>query len=55
MDFAVHYSARAKPEGIMNLKGFLDAYCKRCCLLLLVKNREWEQIPRHQMKVRQSL
>ena len=55
MNFAAHYSARAKPEGIMSLKEFLDAYRKRCRLLLEIKNRDWEQISRHEMKVRQSL
>ena len=55
MNFAAHYSARAKPEGIMSLKEFLDAYRKRCRLLLEIKNRDWEQISRHEMKVRQTL
>ena len=55
MNFAAHYSARAKPEGIMSLKEFLDAYHKRCRLLLEIKNRDWEQISRDEMKVRQSL
>jgi glycerophosphoryl diester phosphodiesterase len=55
MDFAAHYSARAKPEGIMSLKEFLDAYRKRCRLLLEIKNRDWEQASRHEMKVRQTL
>ena len=56
MNFAAHYSARAKPEGIMSLKEFLDAYHKRCRLLLEIKNRDWAKlISRHEMKVRQSL
>jgi glycerophosphoryl diester phosphodiesterase len=55
MNFAAHYSARAKPEGIMSLKEFLDAYRKRCRLLLEIKNRDWEQSSRHEMKVRQTL
>ncbi len=55
MDFAAHFSSGAKPEGIMSLKEFLDAYRKRCRLLLEIKNREWEQSTRHEMKVRQTL
>ena len=56
MNFAAHYSARTKPEGIMSLKEFLDAYRKRCRLLLEIKNRDWAKlISRHEMKVRQSL
>jgi glycerophosphoryl diester phosphodiesterase len=55
MNFAAHFSARAKPEGIMSLKEFLDAYRKRCRLLLEIKNREWESSSRHEMKVRQTL
>lgn len=55
MNFAAHSSSGAKPEGIMSLKEFLDAYRKRCRLLLEIKNREWEPISRHEMKVRQTL
>jgi len=55
MNFAAHFSSAAKPEGIMSLKEFLDAYRKRCRLLLEIKNREWEQSARHELKVRQTL
>jgi glycerophosphoryl diester phosphodiesterase len=55
MNFAAHFSADAKPEGIMSLKEFLDAYRTRCRLLLEIKNREWESASRHQIKVRQTL
>jgi len=55
MNFAAHFSAHAKPEGIMSLKEFLDTYRKRCRLLLEIKNREWEQPVRHEIKVRQTL
>jgi glycerophosphoryl diester phosphodiesterase len=55
MDFAAHFSARAKPEGIMSLKEFLDVYRKRCRLLLEIKNRDWEPVSRHEIKVRQTL
>ncbi len=55
MDFAAHFSARAKPEGIMTLKEFLDGYRTHCRLLIEIKNREWELSCRHVIKVRQTL
>lgn len=55
MNFAAHFSSAAKPEGIMSLKVFLDAYRKRCRLLLEIKSRDWEQRSRHEIKVRQTL
>ena len=55
MNFAAHFSAQAKPEGIMSLKEFLDAYCKRCRLLLEIKNRDWEHASRQEIKVRKTL
>jgi glycerophosphoryl diester phosphodiesterase len=55
MDFAAHFSAAAKPEGIMSLKEFLDTYRKRCRLLIEIKNRDWESVSRHRIKVRQTL
>jgi glycerophosphoryl diester phosphodiesterase len=55
MNFAMHFSSGAKPEGIMSLKEFLDAYRKRCRLLIEIKNRDWESTSRHEIKVRQTL
>ena len=55
MNFTAHFSSDAKPEGIMSLKEFLDAYRKRCRLLLEIKNRDWELTSRHEIKVRQTL
>jgi len=55
MNFAAHFSTSSKPEGIMSLKEFLDAYRTRCRLLLEIKNRDWEQQSRHEIKVRQTL
>jgi glycerophosphoryl diester phosphodiesterase len=55
MNFAAHFSAAVKPEGIMSLQEFLDAYRKRCRLLLEIKNRDWEQRSRHEIKVRHTL
>ncbi len=55
MNFAGHFSSGAAPEGIMSLKEFLDAYRKRCRLLIEIKNRAWEPSSRHEIKVRQTL
>lgn len=55
MNFAAHFSSTAKPEGIVSLQEFIDAYRKRCRLLLEIKNRDWEPVARHQIKVRQTL
>lgn len=55
MNFAAHFSSSAEPEGIVSLKEFLDAYRRRCRLLLEIKNRDWEPVARHQIKVRQTL
>ncbi|MCR4305364.1 MAG: glycerophosphodiester phosphodiesterase [Gallionella sp.] len=54
MNFAGHFSAVGK-EGIMTLQAFLDLYRKRCRLVLEIKNRDWEQTARHEIKVRQTL
>jgi len=55
MNFAAHFSSAAKPESVMTLQAFLDAYRKRCRSLLEIKNREWEASERHEIKVRQTL
>lgn len=55
MNFAAHFSSGAAPEGIMTLREFLDAYRKRCRLLIEIKNRDWEHTSRHEIKVRQTL
>ena len=55
MNFAGHFSPDAQHENIMSLQDFLDAYRKRCRLLIEIKNREWESSDRHAIKVRQTL
>jgi glycerophosphoryl diester phosphodiesterase len=55
MDFAAHFAHAGNPEGVMSLREFLAAYRMRCRLLLEVKNREWEQLARHEAKVWQTL
>lgn len=55
MNFALHFSQDAKCEGIMSLQEFVDAYRTRTRLLLEIKNREWEELARHESKVQQTL
>lgn len=46
---------KSASEGIMTLQDFLVAYRKRCRLLIEVKNRDWEPVSRHELKIRQTL
>jgi glycerophosphoryl diester phosphodiesterase len=55
LNFAAHFSSDAPHESIMSLQEFLDAYRKRCRLLVEIKNREWEALERHEIKIRQTL
>lgn len=55
MDFAGHFSPNEKPESLMSLQAFMDAYRKRCRLLIEIKNRDWEPAYRHEIKIRQTL
>ena len=55
MDFAAHFGTGAKPEGIMGLREFVDAYKPRCRLLLEIKSRDDEDSGRRQAKIRQTL
>lgn len=45
----------SESEGIMTLQDFLAAYRGRCRLLLEIKNRDWEPVSRHELKIRQTL
>ncbi len=55
MDFAEHFGKSPVAEGIMRLQEFLAFYRTRCRLLIEIKNRDWEQRERHEIKVRQTL
>jgi glycerophosphoryl diester phosphodiesterase len=55
MNFAAHFSSDAPHESVVTLQNFLDAYRKRCRLLIEIKNRAWESTNRHEIKVRQTL
>lgn len=54
MDFASHFPA-ARAEGVMSLQEFVAAFHARCGLLLEIKNRSWEDVARHEIKVRRTL
>jgi len=55
MNFAAHFDENAKPEGVMSLREFVEAYRRRCHLLLEMKCRDGEDARRQQAKVRQTL
>lgn len=55
MDFAAHFGQGVHAEGILSLKEFIDSYRTRCRLLIEIKNRDWEDRARHEIKVRQTL
>lgn len=44
-----------KDQGLMTLQDFLLSYRTRCRLLIEIKNRDWEPVSRHQLKMRQTL
>ena len=49
------FHVNAAHESIMSLQEFLDTYRERCRLLIEIKNRDWEERTRHEIKVRQTL
>lgn len=53
-NFAAYY-AGADPEGVLSLQDFVDQYRRHCKLQIEIKNRDWEDIRRHQIKVQQCL
>jgi glycerophosphoryl diester phosphodiesterase len=55
MNFAGHFAPDAQPEGVMSLQEFLDAYRRRCRLLLEIKIRKYERTARRESKIRQTL
>ena len=55
MDFAAHFAGSNASEGVMGLQEFIEAYRARCRLLLEIKIRDWENIARREIKVRQTL
>lgn len=44
---------RSADSEVMRLQDFLDTYRQRCRLLIEIKNRDWEPVERHHIKVQQ--
>ncbi|MCC8997005.1 MAG: glycerophosphodiester phosphodiesterase [Nitrosomonas sp.] len=42
-------------QGLMTLQDFLLTYRNHCRLLVEIKNRDWETVSRHQLKMRETL
>src|SRR5512141_774638 len=55
MNFAAHFAGSTAPEGPMALQEFVSGYRVRSRLLLEIKNRDWEMVARHELKVRKTL
>lgn len=59
MDFAAHFSPESGHESghesLMTLQAFVDAYRRRCRLLIEIKHRNWESREHLEIKVRQIL
>src|SRR5574342_647445 len=55
MDFAAHFSGSTAAEGAMSLPEFLAPSRERCRLLLEIQHRDWEDVARPEMTVRQTL
>ncbi len=45
----------SESEGLMTLQDFLATYRQCCRLLIEIKNRDWELVSRHELKIRQTL
>lgn len=54
MNFAIGSDSSAK-EGVLTLEEFVKTYRPRCRLQIEIKNREWEDLTRHQIKMQQCL
>lgn len=55
MEFTNDHTPGSKHIGIMSLQAFIETYREQCHLLIEIKNREWEQTLRHEIKIRQTL
>ena len=55
MDFGVQFNLNSQPEGVLSLREFLATYRGRCLLQIEIKNRDWETLERHHIKVKQTL
>ncbi len=54
MNFAC-YSSDSEIEGVLTLQEFVKTYRSQCRLQIEIKNRDWEDTIRHQIKMQQCL
>ncbi len=55
MNFAGQFTSEIQAEGVLSLKEFITTYRGRCRLQIEIKNRAWEPVARHQIKIKQTL
>ncbi len=55
MNFAGQFTPEIQAEGVLSLQEFMTAYRGRCRLQIEIKNRDWEPVARHQIKIKQTL
>ncbi|MEE9346179.1 MAG: glycerophosphodiester phosphodiesterase [Methylococcales bacterium] len=55
INFAAQCTPEIQAEGVLSLKEFLMTYRGRCRLQIEIKNRDWEPVARHQIKIKQIL
>ena len=49
------YFSDTETEGVLTLREFVERYRAQCKLQIEIKNREWEDVQRHQIKIQQCL
>ncbi|MCF6251375.1 MAG: glycerophosphodiester phosphodiesterase [Methylococcaceae bacterium] len=54
INFAAYFNG-AEAEVVLCLQEFVDQYRDRCKLQIEIKNRDWEDTQRHQLKMQQCL
>lgn len=55
MHFLVEHTEPNQSQALLRLDEFVASYRQRCGLLIEIKNRDWEEKARHQIKVRLTL
>lgn len=55
MNFAAYFKPAVSYETVLTLKEFISTYRGRCRLQIEIKNRDWEPVSRHALKIKQTL
>ncbi len=55
LNFAAYFSGADVQETVFTLQEFVNTYRSRCKLQIEIKNRDWEDLQRHQIKMQQCL